>query len=1175
MSRRGDVYLRRSSRTSQAIYKSLDENRLTQPLLEHILKEAERYKQRERRERADRERDHELSGKRYSFRSRTVYDDSYYDDELFTPVRQRSTKRRKIEPEEEIEASGDDAHVDEEDSTNRRSTRLRTRNSEPQLETLAKEPVTPITKRLSGAENKSSEKENGGHSLRTRRIMARRSNSVPLQPENEKKEPDVSESEDSAEEEGSEPRQYGLRQNRAPVDRFTAHDYSDRPRRKVAMASYQNSARSSLRRLPRERRKRRYSSSTASSDEEIALAKRDAKDEAAFQRRQLRSMRMNRQRLGPVNLTEKDISSSKHLFKERLRQLGGTSCTDIDPMGIDKDVRFDQVGGLTAHLQSLKETVLFPLLYPELFESFRITPPKGLLFYGPPGTGKTLVARALANECSQGDKKVAFFMRKGADVLSKWVGESERQLRLLFDQAYSMRPSIIFFDEIDGLAPVRSSRQDQIHSSIVSTLLALMDGLDSRGEVVVIGATNRLDSIDPALRRPGRFDRELAFTLPDKTARQSILNIHTKAWREETKPKDELMEWLAESTAGYCGADLKALCTESVLMAIRTKFPHIYLASEKLEVDPKNIIVSKEHFQAAMRNIVPACRRDVSIVSKQVNPRLAVLITPFVDRLFSEMIPSGYAKPNNLDNLFNTDLEKVVRAFEVPPSVPAARLLLHGHGNQGQTHYFLPVVANRLDHLSMHSISCMNVFSAVNPEEAINQMLQSAIRSSSKGIATVLLLPDLDVLQDSLSPASWNMLSARLESFIGFTTLLMIATVRQPLNKCSDDIRNLFGKVNSIEINPPAKEQREIYFRQLIEKALVEPFRFNPENYPELPKASMKSSIRKLNSQELKTLEDTYAAALRHFRIFLREMLGRLIRDRRFNIFNLPVDKEDAEDYYEIIANPLCLTDMMTKINKQQYSSKAEFLADIQLIRDNAIEYNPDKDLHGRVIRNAAFGLMDMAETLFEEELDDGFAEKLEEMKKLIDEAKHGEKPAQQLQRRTRQSVLHGFTDNGLVEADTERPIEESADAQHDPVKEVRKTPKSALKKKKKFFKKAETSTETSTEPVEQPSITEVNEASNDTPSVKSDVLPEVVEDIPMEILTEDQPTAVTEVFVIDQTAIESVVEKAVGKSNSWSVPQLESLGAAISQVIDRYSAEFNRESLPEELSLLISGFEP
>merc|ERR1719431_1580426 len=165
--------------------------------------------------------------------------------------------------------------------------------------------------------------------------------------------------------------------------------------------------------------------------------------------------------------------------------------------------------------------VMFPLLYPELFQQFQIQPPRGVLFYGPPGTGKTLLARALANECSSEMKKVAFFMRKGADCLSKWIGESERQLRLLFDQAYQMRPSVIFFDEIDGLAPVRSSRQDHIHSSIVSTLLALMDGLDARGEVIIIGATNRIDSIDPALRRPGRFDREFLFPLPNAEARKS------------------------------------------------------------------------------------------------------------------------------------------------------------------------------------------------------------------------------------------------------------------------------------------------------------------------------------------------------------------------------------------------------------------------------------------------------------------------------------------------------------------------------------------------------------------------------------------------------------------------------------------------------------------------------
>merc|ERR1711871_1484372 len=177
---------------------------------------------------------------------------------------------------------------------------------------------------------------------------------------------------------------------------------------------------------------------------------------------------------------------------------------------------------------------VLPLLYPDIFQRFDTQPPRGTLFIGPPGTGKTLTARALANSltttANQGGGKVSFFMRKGADCLSKWVGEGERQLRLLFEQAKKYQPSIIFFDEIDGLAPVRSVKQDQIHASIVSSLLALMDGLDSRGQVVVIGATNRPDAIDPALRRPGRFDRELLFPLPSSSARSTILDINTKSW---------------------------------------------------------------------------------------------------------------------------------------------------------------------------------------------------------------------------------------------------------------------------------------------------------------------------------------------------------------------------------------------------------------------------------------------------------------------------------------------------------------------------------------------------------------------------------------------------------------------------------------------------------------------
>jgi len=304
----------------------------------------------------------------------------------------------------------------------------------------------------------------------------------------------------------------------------------------------------------------------------------------------------------------------------------GDQLADIDPIEVDSSVDWSSVGGLDTHVRALKEMVEMPLLYPELFARFRMQPPKGVLFFGPPGTGKTLVARALANACSRGDQKVSFFMRKGADCLSKWVGEAERQLRLLFEQARKMQPSIIFFDEIDGLAPVRSSRQDQIHSSIVSTLLALMDGLDSRGQVIVVGATNRPDSIDPALRRPGRFDRELMFGLPGKDARRQILAIHTRSWQPPIPAT--FLDIIAEKCVGYCGADLKALCTEATLHAIRRQFPTIYSSSEKLHIDVDSIRLKQVDFERAMRDLTPSAQRSSSVFARKLPHHLRPLLEP-------------------------------------------------------------------------------------------------------------------------------------------------------------------------------------------------------------------------------------------------------------------------------------------------------------------------------------------------------------------------------------------------------------------------------------------------------------------------------------------------------------------------------------------------------------------
>lgn len=281
---------------------------------------------------------------------------------------------------------------------------------------------------------------------------------------------------------------------------------------------------------------------------------------------------------------------------------------DADPLGVDMNVDFTKVGGLQGHIDQLKEMVQLPLLYPELFTRFHVTPPRGVLFHGPPGTGKTLLARALANSASNGGRKISFYMRKGADALSKWVGEAEKQLRLLFEEARKTQPSIIFFDEIDGLAPVRSSKQEQIHASIVSTLLALMDGMDGRGQVIVIGATNRPDNIDPALRRPGRFDREFYFPLPDIEGRRSIIDIHTKDWGLS----DDFKASLAERTKGYGGADLRALATEAALNAIQRTYPQIYASKEKLLVDPAKINVHASDFMMSIKKLIPSSERSAT-----------------------------------------------------------------------------------------------------------------------------------------------------------------------------------------------------------------------------------------------------------------------------------------------------------------------------------------------------------------------------------------------------------------------------------------------------------------------------------------------------------------------------------------------------------------------------------
>lgn len=302
------------------------------------------------------------------------------------------------------------------------------------------------------------------------------------------------------------------------------------------------------------------------------------------------------------------------------------------------------------------------------------------------------MARALAAQATQGGKKIAFFMRKGADALSKWVGEAERGLRLLFEEARKNQPSIIFFDEIDGLAPVRSSKQDQIHASIVSTLLALMDGMDGRGQVIIIGATNRPDNIDPALRRPGRFDREFYFPLPDKDARRSIIDIHTKNWGID----DSFKTQLAEVTKGYGGADLRSLCTEASLFAMQRCYPQVYESKEKLLVDPNKVKVSAKDFMRAADKVVPSSERSASSgaapLPKSIEPLLRDQVRE-ITRHLDEIMPKKKKETALQAAQFEEDedddggfaKEQMRRDFE-NTQINRPRFLISGEPEMGQSH---------------------------------------------------------------------------------------------------------------------------------------------------------------------------------------------------------------------------------------------------------------------------------------------------------------------------------------------------------------------------------------------------------------------------------------------------------------------------------------------------------
>ena len=275
-------------------------------------------------------------------------------------------------------------------------------------------------------------------------------------------------------------------------------------------------------------------------------------------------------------------------------------------------VTYEDIGGLKEEIKKIREMVELPLRHPELFERLGIEPPKGVLLYGPPGTGKTLLAKAVANEAN-----AHFIYLSGPEIMSKFYGQSEENLREIFKEAQDNAPSIIFIDEIDSIAPKRDEVSGEVERRVVAQLLALMDGLESRGKVVVIGATNRPNALDPALRRPGRFDREIEIGIPGKNARKEILEIHT---RGVPLAEDVDLEKLADMTHGYVGADLAALVKEAAMRALRRVIPEIDLEMEKIPVEIlEKLQVTWDDFMDAYREMQPSTMREVLIEKPNIH----------------------------------------------------------------------------------------------------------------------------------------------------------------------------------------------------------------------------------------------------------------------------------------------------------------------------------------------------------------------------------------------------------------------------------------------------------------------------------------------------------------------------------------------------------------------------
>ena len=467
-------------------------------------------------------------------------------------------------------------------------------------------------------------------------------------------------------------------------------------------------------------------------------------------------------------------------------------------------VTYEDIGGLTDEIKKVREMIELPLRHPEIFEKLGIEAPKGVLLYGPPGTGKTLLAKAVANESN-----AHFISISGPEIMSKFYGESEARLREIFKEAREKSPSIIFIDEIDSIAPKREEVTGEVERRVVSQMLSLMDGLEARGKVIVISATNRPNAIDPALRRPGRFDREIEIKVPDKKGRGDILAIHS---RNMPLTDDVDMTKMAAVSHGFVGADLEYLCKEAAMKCLRRLLPEINLEDEKLSPETLDkLIVNGDDFQKALVEVIPSGMREVFIENPDVKwDEIGGLAD--VKRELQEAVEWPMKYPGLYDKL----------GHKMPRGI-----LLHGPSGTGKTLLAKAVATeSEANFVSVRGPELLSKWVGES-ERGIREIFRRARQASP----CVIFFDEID----SIAPIRG----------VGGETAVTERVVSQLLTEL-DGMENMHGVVVLAATNRS----------DMVDPALLRPGRFDKIILVPLPDKESRLSILKINTKEIPAITD-------------------------------------------------------------------------------------------------------------------------------------------------------------------------------------------------------------------------------------------------------------------------------------------------------------------------------